>query len=155
MKTDQQLKQDVIAELGWEPAINAAQIGVEVKDGVVTLAGQVGSFTEKWQAEQATQRVAGVKGLAVAMDVNLPGMSERTDADIARSAESTLQWLTYLPSDAIKVMVEKGRVTLSGVVDFNFQRLWAAGGASPAWPRTLASSPHLPPVASRIISRRR
>jgi osmotically-inducible protein OsmY len=126
MKTDQQLKQDVIAELGWEPAINAAQIGVEVKDGVVTLAGQVGSFTEKWQAEQATQRVAGVKGLAVAMDVNLPGMSERTDADIARSAESTLQWLTYLPSDAIKVMVEKGRVTLSGVVDFNFQRLWAA-----------------------------
>ena len=85
MKSDKDLKRDVIAELGWESAVNATQIGVEVKDGIVTLVGHVGSFAEKWQAEQATQRVAGVKGLAVEMDVNLPGMNNRTDADIARS----------------------------------------------------------------------
>jgi len=126
MKTDQQLKQDVIAELGWEPAVNASQIGVGIKDGIVTLAGHVSSFTEKWEAERATQRVAGVKGLAVAMDVTLPGMSNRTDADIARSVENTLQWLSYLPTDAVKVMVEHGWVTLSGEVDWNYQRLNAA-----------------------------
>jgi osmotically-inducible protein OsmY len=126
MKTDQQLKLDVIAELSWEPAVNAYQIGVEVKDGIVTLAGHVSSFTEKWEAERATQRVAGVKGLAVEMDVTLPGMSNRTDADIARSVENTLQWLSYLPSDAVKVMVENGWVTLSGEVDWNYQRLNAA-----------------------------
>lgn len=126
MKTDQQLKQDVIDELDWEPAVDASQIGVEVKDGIVTLAGRVDSFTEKWQAERATQRVSGVKGLAVAMDVNLPGMSNRTDADIARSVENTLLWLSYLPANAVKVMVENGWVTLSGEVEWNYQRLEAA-----------------------------
>jgi osmotically-inducible protein OsmY len=120
------LKRDVIAELGWESAVNAAQISVEVKDGIVTLLGHVSSFTEKWQAEQAAQRVAGVKGLAVEMDVNLPGMNNRTDADIARSVENTLQWVTYLPNDGVKVMVEKGWVTLSGEVEWNYQRQGAA-----------------------------
>ena len=126
MKTDRQLKQDVIAELDWEPAVNASQIGVEVKDGIVTLAGQVDSFTEKWEAERATQRVSGVKGLAVELDVKLPGMSNRTDADIARSVENTLLWLSHLPADAVKVMVEDGWVTLSGEVEWNYQRLEAA-----------------------------
>jgi osmotically-inducible protein OsmY len=126
MKSDKDLKRDVIAELGWESAVNATQIGVEVKDGIVTLVGHVGSFAEKWQAEQATQRVAGVKGLAVEMDVNLPGMNNRTDADIARSVENTLQWVTYLPKDGVKVMVEKGWVTLSGEVEWNYQRQSAA-----------------------------
>jgi len=126
MKTDQQLKQDLIAELSWEPSVNASQIGVEVKDGIVTLAGHVSSFTEKWHAEQAAQRVPGVKGLAVEMDVNLPGMSNRTDADLARSIENTLQYLSYLSKDAVKVMVENGWVTLSGEVDWNYQRLDAA-----------------------------
>jgi osmotically-inducible protein OsmY len=126
MKSDMELKQDVIAELGWESAVNAAEIGVEVKDGIVTLAGRVGSFAEKWQAEQATQRVAGVKGLAVEMDVNLPGMNNRTDADIARSVENTLEWVSYLPKSGVKVMVEKGWVTLSGEVEWNYQRQSAA-----------------------------
>jgi hypothetical protein len=87
MKTDTQLQQDVIAELAWEPSVNAAQIGVEVKDGVVTLAGHVGSFVEKWEAERAAQRVSGIKGLAVEMDVTIPGSSKRNDVDIARSAD--------------------------------------------------------------------
>src|SRR5580704_16358236 len=91
-KSDTQLQQDVMAELKWEPSINAAQIGVEVKDGIVTLAGHVDSFAEKWNAERAAQRVSGVKALAIEIDVTLPGSSKRIDADIARSAENVLQW---------------------------------------------------------------
>ena len=90
MKTDAQLQQDVIAELGFEPSVNASQIGVEVMDGVVTLAGHVGSFVEKWEAERAARRVNGVKALAVEMDVTLPGSSARNDVDIARSAKNVL-----------------------------------------------------------------
>lgn len=122
MKTDKQLKNDILAELRWEPSINAEQIGVEVKDGVVTLAGHVDSYVEKWAAEKAAQRVSGVRGLAVEMDVNLPGLSERSDGDIASSASSVLDWTTYLPKDAIKIQVEGGWVTLSGDVQWQYQR---------------------------------
>ncbi len=82
MKTDTQLQQDVIAELDWEPAIHAAQIGVQVKDGVVTLTGEVGSYVEKWNAERAAQRVNGVKAMAIDMQVKLSALGKRTDADI-------------------------------------------------------------------------
>jgi osmotically-inducible protein OsmY len=128
MKTDTQLQHDVIAELKWEPSVNAAQIGVEVKDGIVTLAGHVSSYAEKWDAERAAQRVSGVKALAIEMDVKLSGSSKRTDADIARSAENALQWTTFLPKDRVKVMVESGCITLSGEVDWEYQRQAAAGG---------------------------
>ena len=122
MKTDKQIQQDVIAELGWEPSINATHIGVEVADGVVTLAGHVSSYTEKSNAERAAQRVAGVKALAVEMDVKLAGSSKRNDADIARSADNVLQWATYLSPDSIKVKVEGGWITLSGEVEWDYQR---------------------------------
>ena len=122
MKTDKQVQQDVMAELGWEPSVNAAQIGVEVSDGVVTLAGHVDSYAEKFNAERAAQRVAGVKAIAVEMDVKLNGTSKRNDSDIARSTQNVLQWTTYLPSDAIKVKVENGWITLSGEVEWGFQR---------------------------------
>src|SRR5450755_1909737 len=128
MKTDAQLQQDVIAELNWEPSVNAAQIGVEVKDGIVTLAGHVSSYAEKYAAERAAQRVCGVKALAVEMNVNLPGSSKRNDADIARSAENVLEWMTYLPKDCVKVMVEHGWITLSGELDWEYQRQAVEGG---------------------------
>ena len=128
MKNDTQLQQDVMAELKWEPAINAEQIGVEVKYGVVTLAGHVGSYGEKWDAERAAQRVAGVRALAIEIDVKLAGSAQRTDADVARAAENVLEWTTYVPKDAVKVMVEAGWITLSGDVDWGFQRE-AAGAA--------------------------
>ena len=122
MKTDTQLQQDVTAELKWQPSVNAAQIGVEVKDGIVTLAGHVGSYAEKCDAERAAQRVSGVKALAVEMDVKLAGSSKRTDADVARAVQNVLQGTTYLPKDHVKVMVESGWVTLSGEVDWEYQR---------------------------------
>jgi len=127
MKTDKQLKDDILAELRWEPSVSAEQIGVEVKDGVVTLAGHVNSFVEKWAAEEAVKKVAGVRALAVEMDVNLLGQSQRNDADIARSAENALEWTTNLPNDAIKIQVEGGWVTLTGDVEWAFQRDEAVG----------------------------
>jgi osmotically-inducible protein OsmY len=122
------MQQDVLAELAWEPSVNAAEVGVEVKDGIVTLAGHVRSFVEKWEAERAAQRVSGVRGLAVEMDVNLPGSSRRNDVDIVRSVENALQWMTYVPQDAIKVLVESGWVTLTGEVAWEYQRKAATDG---------------------------
>jgi len=122
MKTDSQLQHDVIEELGWEASVNAAQIGVSVKDGIATLSGDVASFGEKWDAEQAAQRVAGVRALAVDIRVNLLGSAKRSDADIARAVENVLQWTSMLQLDSVKVLVEGGWVTLSGEVDWDYQR---------------------------------
>jgi osmotically-inducible protein OsmY len=122
MKTDKQIQQDVIAELNWEPSVNPAHIGVEVSDGVVTLAGHVTSYTEKFNAERAAQRVAGVKALAVEMDVKLAGTSKRTDSEIAGAAETALKSSTYFLPNNVKVKVESGRITLSGEVEWDYQR---------------------------------
>jgi osmotically-inducible protein OsmY len=122
MKTDTQLKIDVNAELAWDPAIDSGDISVKVKDGIVTLAGHVGSYAEKMDAERATLRVAGVKALAAEMDVKLGGDSTRQDVDIARSAKNVLEWTTYLPNDSVKVTVDGGWVTLSGEVNWEYQR---------------------------------
>jgi osmotically-inducible protein OsmY len=127
MKTDHQLQLDVLAELSWEPSVNAEDIGVEVKDGIVTLAGHVSSYAEKVDAERATMRVSGVKALAVEMDVKLTGSSTRNDVDIARSVDNVLQWSTYLPGKSIQIKVESGQVTLSGEVTWEFQRQAAVG----------------------------
>jgi osmotically-inducible protein OsmY len=125
MKTDSQIQQDVSAELKWEPSVHAARIGVEVKNGIVTLAGQVDSYAEKWNAERAAQRVSGVRAIAVELKVHLADLSKRTDGDIAASVENVLEWTSTLPAGAIKVMVENGWVTLSGEVNWQYQRLAA------------------------------
>jgi osmotically-inducible protein OsmY len=126
MKTDSQLQQDVMAELDWEPAVHAARIGVEVKDGVVTLAGQVDSYAEKWHAERAAQRVSGVNATATELTVLLTSLTERTDADIAGAVDNVLAWTSSLPEGAIQVMVEGGWVTLSGHADWQYQKQAAA-----------------------------
>ena len=126
MKTDTQLQSDVMAELKWDPSLNAAEIGVQVKNGVVTLSGHVDKYAEKWAAEKAAQKVTGVKALAVELNVTLPGSSNRSDADIARTAENVLEWTTNWPKDHIKVMVEKGWVTITGMVDYEYQRQLAS-----------------------------
>ena len=127
MKTDAQLQQDVQAELRWEPALRAPQMGVEVEDGVVTLVGNVSSHAEKLAAEAAALRVTGVKALAVAIEVKLSELSQRTDTDIARSVHTALEWNTFAPKVGIKAMVEGGWVTLSGEVDWQFQKQAAEG----------------------------
>lgn len=122
MSNDRQLQHDVIAELGWDAAINATRIGVEAKDGIVTLSGHVESYAQKWAAERAAQRVGGVKGVAVEIEVILPGTSQRTDADIASAARNALEWNVLVPRDAVAVMVEHGHITLSGDVDWAYVR---------------------------------
>ena len=122
MKTDSQLQKDVMDELKWEPAVEAAGIGVEVKDGVVTLAGHVRSYAEKWAAEEAAQRVSGVKGIVVEMDVRVPDASKRTDAEIVQAASDALKWNSSVPEDSVKLAVSGGIVTLSGEVHWDFQR---------------------------------
>ncbi|CAL62468.1 putative transport associated protein [Herminiimonas arsenicoxydans] len=123
MKTDRQLKQDVIDELEWESAVDETGIGVEVHNGIVTLSGTLNSYAEKYAAEKAVQRVEGVKGLAVELDVALPDWVQRTDADVARAAAQALEWNALVPKDCIKIKVEDGWITLTGNVDFQYQRI--------------------------------
>jgi osmotically-inducible protein OsmY len=116
------LKKSVESELKFEPSINAAEIGVAVKGGIVTLNGRVPSYWEKIAAERAAARVSGVKAVANELEVRLPGSSERTDEDIARAAVDTLRWTVLVPQDKIKVKVSKGWVTLEGTVDWQYQK---------------------------------
>ena len=125
MKTDLQIQQDVMAELKWEPKVNAAHIGVEVKNGVVTLSGHVDSFAEKWNAEQATKRVTGVKVIAIELDVALPGSSKKSDTEIAKAAMEALKWNVYKIADLVSIKVEDGFITLTGEVPWHFERLSA------------------------------
>jgi osmotically-inducible protein OsmY len=120
--SDLELKKSVEAELNWEPSINAAEIGVAVKDGVVTLTGRVESYWEKVAAERAAGRVARVRAVANELEIRLPSSSERTDEDIARAAVNALDWFVSVPSDRIKVKVSKGWVTLEGTVDWQYQK---------------------------------
>ena len=122
MKTDMELERHVMDELRFEPEVDAGDIGVAVKDGVVTLTGNVLSYFEKMAAERAVKRVSGVKGVAEEIQVNLPSFSERTDADIARAAANALEWNILVPDEKVKVTVEKGWLTLDGEVDWQYEK---------------------------------
>ena len=122
MKTDNDLKRDVTAELAWDPAVKATAIGVAVKDGVVTLTGHLETFAEKHAAERALRRVAGVKAIALELDVKLSFDHKRSDTDIAVSAEQALKWSTLVPVEAIRVTVDHGSITLQGEVEWDYQR---------------------------------
>ena len=122
MKTDAQLRDDIQAELAWDPVFKAADVGVIVKDGVVTLTGHLASFAEKYAVERAVQRVHGVKAVAVEIAVKIPFDNERTDADIAMAAERALEWNVLVPDGRIRPMVEKGWLTLNGEVEWEYQR---------------------------------
>lgn len=123
--TDTELQQDVQRELQWEPSVEAAHIGVSVKNGVVTLTGYVPSYAEKYAAERAANRVYGVRAVANELEVRLPGSSERTDEDIAEATISALKANTLVPDDRIKVIVSKGWVTLEGEVEWQYEKIAA------------------------------
>ncbi len=122
MTSDLQLRQDVLDELEFEPAVNAAHIGVAVHDGVVTLSGFVTSYAEKLAAESAVRRVKGVKAVAEEIEVRLPSDKKTSDDEIARRAADILKWRVGVPADRIGIIVEKGVVTLTGDVEWAFQR---------------------------------
>ena len=122
MSNDSQLQKSVLAELAWEPSITAAHIGVAADDGVVTLTGHVDSFVQKHAAEDAARRVRGVRAVAEEIEVRLAFDMTRGDDDIARAAVDRLSWDISVPKNEVKVSVEAGWVTLSGEVQWYFQK---------------------------------
>lgn len=122
MKKDSQIQKDIIDELSFEPALNEKEIGVAVKEGVVTLTGTVSSYYEKRLAEQAAEKVEGVRGLAEELQIKLGSASTRTDADIARAVAHALEWNFSVPHRDIKNKVENGWVTLEGNVEWYYQK---------------------------------
>ncbi len=125
MQEDLKLQQLVVDELEFEPQVDAAHIGVSVRDGVVTLSGHVRSFVEKFAAERAARRVKGVKAVAQEIEVRLPSEAKTADDEIAARAVKILNWDALVPSDRITVKVEHGIVTLGGQVDWHHQRVEA------------------------------
>jgi len=120
--TDKEIQQAVLRELEWEPQVKATEIGVSVKDGIVTLSGYVDSYSKRYHAELAAKRIAGVKAVVNDLEVHLPTSSERTDEDIARAAVRALEDRITVPRDRVKVTVRDGWITLEGDVDWRYQR---------------------------------
>ena len=122
MKTDLQLQRDVIEELASQPNIREAEVGVAVKDGVVSLSGFVDSYAQKYAAARCVERVNGVRAVADDLAVRLPRSHARSDTDIAHAAVSALKWDVEVPDTRVQVLVDDGWVSLDGAVDWQFQR---------------------------------
>ena len=122
MRTDSDIKRDVESELKWDPDIDASDIGVAVKNGVVTLSGFVRSYSQKYQAEKATKRVKGVLGVANDIEVRLPSVHEKTDPEIARAAVEAIKNELPYSHENIKVVVKNGWVTHEGSAEWEYQR---------------------------------
>lgn len=119
---DLTLRQDIMDELEWDPSIDAAHIGVAVDDGVVTLSGHVSDYAQKAAVEKAVKRVRGVRGIAEELTVELDPSNPYADDDIAHRALTVLDLNVLVPMGAIKVQVQQGWITLSGEVDWDYQR---------------------------------
>ncbi|HXZ01841.1 MAG TPA: BON domain-containing protein [Stellaceae bacterium] len=125
MNHDLRLQQRVIDALEFEPGIDAASIGVSARDSVVTLTGHVRGYAEKFAAERAVRRVKGVEAVAQELEVRLPSDKKLADDEIAARAARLLEWDAAIPAGRISIKVEHGVVTLSGVVDWHYQRVEA------------------------------
>jgi osmotically-inducible protein OsmY len=122
MNTDMLIQKDVMDEIKWEPALNASEIGVTVKNGIVTLSGQVDSFYKKTAAENAAKKVVGVKAVAEDIQVVVSPSFQKTDTDIAEAVLNSLKWHAAVQEEKIKIKVEDGIVRLEGEVEWEFQR---------------------------------
>lgn len=122
MKTDEQIQNDVIEELRWEPVLNACEIGVSVRNGIVTLSGTVDTYNKKVLAEKAATRIKGTKAVALDIIVRTGENSKKTDAEIAAAVLNALKWHSGVKENQIKVLVEDGWVILSGEVEWDFER---------------------------------
>jgi osmotically-inducible protein OsmY len=125
MKSDSEIERDVREELQWDPDLNAEDIAVSVKDGVVTLAGFTRSYTDRLEAEAAAKRVAGVHAVANDIEVSLPAIDQRPDPDIARDAVAALKSQLPISHDKIKVIVKDGWITLEGSAEWQYQKTTA------------------------------
>ena len=125
MKTDSEIERDVKAELGWNPDLKSTDIAISVKNGVVTLAGFVPRYIDKYEAEKAAKRVAGVLAVANDIEIRLPAVDERPDPEIAREVVTALKNQLPFSHERIKAVVRNGWVTLEGDVEWQYQRLTA------------------------------
>jgi osmotically-inducible protein OsmY len=122
MKTNQDLQKDVQDALKWQPLLNAAEIGVTAKDGVITLTGTVDSYSKKLEAEDAAKNVSGVKAVAEEIAIKYGDYGKKNDSEIAKEVLNAWKWNWEVPEDKIKVKVENGWVTLEGELEWNYQR---------------------------------
>jgi len=125
MRSDREIERDVREELNWDPDLDADDIAISVKDGVVTLAGFTRSYSDRLEAERAAKRVAGVHAVANDIEVRLPSIDQRPDPDIARDAVSSLKAQLPLSHENIKVIVKDGWLTLEGTVEWQYQKTTA------------------------------
>ena len=119
---DGEIRRRVLAQLDWDPSIDASEVGVAVKEGVVTLTGTIPSYRQEKEVERVVKRVTGVRAVAEELTIKLPGSSERSDADIAQSVLNSLRFNVAVPSNRIQVTVEGGWVTLEGQVEWQYQK---------------------------------
>jgi osmotically-inducible protein OsmY len=122
MRSDSEIERDVKEELMWDPDLDATDIAVSVKKGVVTLTGFVKSYTDKYEAEAAAKRVAGVVAVANDIEVRMPSVDERPDPEIARDAVAAIKAQLPISAEKIKVVVKNGWITLEGEVEWQYQR---------------------------------
>jgi osmotically-inducible protein OsmY len=122
IRSDEEIQQDVMAEIRWDARLQPNEIGVAAKDGIVTLTGAVDTFIKKWAAERATQRVRSVRAVANDLEVRLPSSAERSDADVAAAATRALEWDALVPTERLDVTVSKGWITLRGDSEWEYQR---------------------------------
>ncbi|MDE2306019.1 MAG: BON domain-containing protein [Gammaproteobacteria bacterium] len=122
MKSDHDIRRDVQSELQWDPSVDERGIGVIVKDGVVTLVGEVPQFSDRWNAEDVVKRIGGVRAIANELQVRIPIAGMRRDPEIAESAANALRWHVATVAAAVKPVVNDGWITLTGEVDWGFQK---------------------------------
>ena len=128
MKSDDRIQLDVIEQIKWNPLLSASEIGVSVKNGIVTLSGQLDTYLQKMEVEKEARKVAGVKAIAEDLHVGVSPLNKRTDTEIAEAAVNALKWHTSIPDEKIKIKVDDGIITLEGEAQWAFQRE-AAGNA--------------------------
>jgi osmotically-inducible protein OsmY len=122
MKSDAQIQKDIMEQLGWEPYLNASEIGVAVKNGIVTLSGHVDSYSKKLAAERAAKKISGVRAIAEDIQIGVSPADKKSDTEIAESVLKALKWHTGVQEEKVRIKVENGIVKLEGDVDWEFQR---------------------------------